>query len=65
MKKDDLIDRDIQIALADIERHKRQVASECIKVWDSMEGRLLSFEGFSRMYMQEKMGNWIKEVRWN
>lgn len=65
MKVVEFTGKDIQVAIADVERHKRQAATECIEVWDSMKGRLPSFEGFCRMYMEERWKAWVGKGRLN
>ena len=60
------LDSDIEVALLSIKRKQGELVEECLKVWDSMEGELPSFERFVGMYVGEKMGNWIKNGgRWN
>lgn len=65
MNQIDFIDIDLHIALIDIERHRQGIARECLEVWDSMSGRLPGFEGYCRMYMKEKFGEWCDKARWN
>lgn len=65
MKKISFLDADMQVAMEDIERRKQEIVRECIKVWDSMSGKLPSFQGFCEMYMREQFKVWADKARWN
>jgi len=65
MQEIKFIDRDIRVALEDIRIHCQEISRECMKVWESMEGKLPTFESFCRMYMREMFGVWVRKARWN
>jgi len=65
MRRIDFLDVDIQVAIVDLGRKQQRIASECMKVWDSMSGKLPSFQSFCEMYMRERMEGLIGKVRWN
>lgn len=64
-KQKEIVDTDIEVVLLDIMRVRQGIARECIKVWDSMEGKLPSFEGFCEFYMRQKWQEWVMKARWN
>jgi len=42
-----------------------EIVADCLKVWDSMEGKLPSFEGFLCMYVGERLSRREAARRWN
>lgn len=65
MEKVGFLDSDVKIALLDIEKRRSVIAQECLVVWDSMSGRLPSFQVFCQAYMGEKFREWVRKARWN
>ena len=65
MERVEITDRDMRIAVADVERRKEEIASECLKVWDSMSGKLPPFDKFCEMYMKDRFERWLRQARWN
>lgn len=65
MEKVEIHDRDFQVAVADVERHRAEITDECIRVWDSMSGKLPPFQEFCRFYVQDRFKRWIGRARWN
>lgn len=65
MEKVDFLGAGMQVALADVQRHMGRIVKECLVVWDSMEGKLPSFEGFCSFYVNDRFGVWRGKARWN
>jgi len=65
MKKVEFLDTDIHIAFIDIEKRRAEIAKDCLNVWDSMSGKLPSFQCFCQSYMWEKFNEWLEKARWN
>ena len=65
MKKIEFIATDIQVVLEDMQRKRQGIVKDCLRVWDSMGGKLPSFQGFCEMYMGEMFQKWIEKGKWN
>jgi len=65
MRKIKFLDAGVQVILADMQRHNQEIVSECLKVWDSMRGKLPGFQGFVRMYVKDGIKRWMERARWN
>ena len=65
MEKIRYFDVDIRVAMEDINRQESKIANECLHVWDSMRGKLPSFQCFCQSYMCEKFNEWVAKARWN
>lgn len=59
------LDADIQVAFEDVQRHNAEIVAECMKVWDSMSGRLPRFDEFCSFYVKGKLKEWYEKMRWN
>lgn len=65
MKQVGFLDAGIQVALEDVRRQREGIVKECLKVWDSMTGKLPPFCEFCTFYINERFDRWLGRARWN
>lgn len=65
MRRVECIEADIQVVLEDVEMKRGEIVSECLKVWDSMTGKLPPFGEFCAFYVEDAFKRWIEKARWN